>query len=106
MPKSLAMEILSALASAHRASSHRHENSDDAERDFDVGDFELIDVAGPFEVEVETGAAPSVRASGPQWALDNLRVEQDGDRLVIGSDGESEDVSILVTVRSLRAVRS
>src|ERR1041385_399973 len=104
MPRSLAMEILSALASAHRASSHRHENSESDERDFEVGDFELLEVTGPFEVEVETGGAPSARASGPQWALDNLRVDQDGDRLFISSDGDSEDVSVSVTVRSLRAV--
>ena len=107
MPRSLAMEILSALASAHRAGAHRDHDGPDGEREFKIGEFERLEVAGPFDVEVETGGSPSVRASGPEWALENLSVEHEDDRLFIGCDGDCDgDVRIVVTVGQLQAVRS
>ncbi len=46
-----------------------------AERNFTVTDFDRIEVDGAFDVSVETGKSPSVRASGSTTAVDQLLVE-------------------------------
>lgn len=56
-----------------------------AARDFPVGGFSRIQSNVPFDVRVHTGAAPSVRARGPQEALDRLVVEVVNGELVIRS---------------------
>jgi hypothetical protein len=53
------------------------------QRDFQVGNFEQIEVAGPHEVRVRTGANASVSASGPQNVIERLTVEVEGNRLLI-----------------------
>ncbi len=82
------------------------------ERSFEVGDFERLAVAGPYEVEVRTGSAPSVQARGPQAAIERMRVEVDGDTLEIGSKkrsglriswSSSDSVQVTITVPSLKA---
>ena len=83
------------------------------QRNYQVGGFERIEVAGPYEVEVRTGGAPSVSASGPEKLIERLVVEVRGDRLLIHprreksmwrgwsiSDGTAR---ILVTTQALRA---
>ena len=107
MPRPLAIEILDAIVTSYRAHrSHADDDGPTIERDFEVGEFERLDVAGPMDVEVRTGASPSVQASGPEWALDNLRVEQRDDRLLIGCEGEIDaDVTVTVTVPHLAAAR-
>jgi hypothetical protein len=98
MPRSLAMEILSAIASSAR---NHHADGPDAERDFEVGEFERLEVAGPFDVNVQTGGSVGVHASGPEWALDNLRIELEDDRLFIGCEGDCDgDVNVSVSVRA------
>ena len=52
-------------------------------RNFPVGNFTEIEVAGPFNVDVKTGANPSVSARGNQNLIDRLEVEVNGDTLVI-----------------------
>lgn len=83
------------------------------QRSYNVGGFEQIEVAGPYDVDVRTGAAPSVQARGPDKALDRLVVEVRGDRLLIhpvkdhrlwsfgGMTGDK--VKLTVTVPQLRA---
>ena len=106
MPRSLAFEILSAIASARGRRKH-FEDGPSADRDFEVGEFEQLEICRPFDVEVQTGEAASVHASGPEWALDSLTVEPRGDALFIGCDGECDDsVDIIVTVRELRSLRT
>lgn len=56
-----------------------------ATRGFPVGGFGRIQSNVPFDVQVHTGAAPSVRAQGPQEALDRLIVEVVNGELVIRS---------------------
>ena len=56
-----------------------------ATRAFPVGGFDRIQSNTPFDVHIRTGAAPSVRASGPADALDQLRVEVAGGQLRIGA---------------------
>ena len=45
MPRSLAMDILSALATARRTRVH-HDDGPSAERDFDVDEFDRLEVSG------------------------------------------------------------
>src|SRR5579884_388520 len=107
MSRSLAMEILSAIAASTRGARFHENDGPDGERDFDVGEFERLDVSGPFDVEIRTGEAASVRATGPEWALEDLVVELRDDRLFIGCDGDCDgDVNVLVTVPRLRALRT
>lgn len=54
-----------------------------ASRNYDVGDFSKIELAGPYEVRVKTGAKPGVTASGPRNVLDRLVVEVKGGELQI-----------------------
>jgi hypothetical protein len=60
-----------------------------ATRAFPVTGFSRIQSNVPFDVHVHTGAAPSVRAQGPQEALDRLIVEVVNGELVIRSKAGS-----------------
>jgi hypothetical protein len=53
------------------------------ERSYQVGPFRQIETAGSYDVEVSTGGAPGVTASGPKNAIDRLVVEVSGDKLLI-----------------------
>lgn len=59
------------------------------QRQYQVGSFQSIEVAGPYEVEVRTGGAPSVSASGPEKLIERLVVEVKGDKLLIHPRKES-----------------
>jgi hypothetical protein len=97
------MEILSAIMSAPRGRALEGPTED---RDYEVGEFERLELSGPFDVVVSTGSPPSVRASGSQSALDALSVEQDGDRVAIDWDGGwACDLEVAVTVPALKSVR-
>lgn len=52
-------------------------------RDYHVGDFQQIEVAGPYDVEVRTGSGPSVSARGSEKLLERTVVEVRGDKLLI-----------------------
>jgi hypothetical protein len=52
-------------------------------RSYQVGNFQTIEVAGPYDVEVKTGSNPSVAARGSQKLLERTVVEVEGDKLVI-----------------------
>jgi hypothetical protein len=52
-------------------------------RNYQVGNFQQIEVAGPYDVEVRTGANPSVAARGSDKLLARTVVEVRGDKLVI-----------------------
>lgn len=82
------------------------------QRNYQVGGFERIEVAGPYEVEVRTGGAPSVSASGPEKLIERLVVEVKGDRLLIHPRREKSmwrgwssngTARIIVTTQALRA---
>ena len=62
---------------------HAEEAGPTVSRNYQVGDFQQIEVAGPYDVEVRTGANPSVSARGPQNLLSRTVVEVDGDKLLI-----------------------
>lgn len=82
------------------------------ERSYQVGQFTRIQVSGPYTVQVRTGAAPSVRASGSDAALQRMEVEVDGatlkirprkERGRIWSNNRVEPVRLAVTVPRLAA---
>ncbi|HEV8407174.1 MAG TPA: DUF2807 domain-containing protein, partial [Sphingomicrobium sp.] len=107
MSRSLAMEILSAIASSARQGRHREEDGPDADRDFEVGEFEAIEIAAPFDVDIRIGGGASVHASGPENLLEEILVEVHHDRLFIGCDGDCDaDVQVSVTVPRLRSLRT
>ena len=73
---------IAALAVAACSESHAG-SGPTVSRDYKVGGFQSIEVGGPYEVEVRTGAVPSVSASGPEKLIERLVVEVRGDRLMI-----------------------
>ena len=82
-------------------------------RNYQVGNFQEIEVGGPFDVTIRTGINPSVRATGSQGLIDRLVVEVKGDKLSIhprkengwfgGWGGSHGKASLDVTVPALRA---
>lgn len=54
-----------------------------ATRGYQVTDFTQLRVSGPFTVRVHVGTPGSVRATGPQAAIERISVEQNGDTLEI-----------------------
>ena len=48
------------------------------------GNFQKIELAGDYDVQVRTGSPVSVTAQGPENVLNRLRIEVDGDKLLIG----------------------
>ncbi len=82
-------------------------------RSYQVGNFTEVEVAGPFDVDIKTGANPGVTARGNEKLIERLEVEVRGTKLVIrpkrdrswfggwGSVGGSGAIS--VTVPMIRA---
>lgn len=84
-----------------------------AERTYSITDFDRIVVEGPFVVRLATGRPTSVRATGPQDAIERLTVDAQGQTLRIrpnrqawGGDGRQQGVlEITLTTRTLRSAR-
>ena len=55
-------------------------------KNYSVGNFSAIEVAGPYDVEVRTGSNPSVSATGGERLLERTTVEVQGDKLVIAPE--------------------
>jgi hypothetical protein len=109
MRRLFAAALLAATAMASAACDAKAERDPGpmAAKQFSVGDFKRIESAGAFDVSVRTGAAPSVRAEGPQNVLDRLDITVEGDELHIRprnggfSWRRSAPVKIAVTVPRL-----
>ncbi len=100
-----------ALAAAGCNAARSEEPGPSVNRSFEVGAFDRIEVAGPYEVSVTTGSAPSVRATGPDNAIDKMVVEVEGGKLKIHPRKKTgmnfgwskrHKVAVQVTVPSLR----
>ena len=52
-------------------------------RNYQIGNFQKLEVAGPYDVEVRTGANPGVSARGSEKLLERTVVEVKGDKLLI-----------------------
>lgn len=94
-----------------REDSGNHQN---IRRNFPVGDFQKIALAGSPDVVVTVGGAPSVRAEGDQALIDRLLITVQNGELVIGSkrdqswswnlgSHQNRSVTIYVTAPSLAA---
>lgn len=105
--------MVAAAAAAGGCSQARGESAGPAvHRNYPVGAFQQIEVAGPYDVEVRTGAAPSVQASGPQEQIERMVVEVKGDTLSIHPEKKNsmfnmgweknDKVQLVVTVPQLR----
>lgn len=113
MRKAIVVGMIAAAAASAGCARERHESGGPTvERNYPVGGFERIEVAGAYNVDVHTGGAPSVQAKGREKDLERLVIEVKGDRLVIHSrerhglfhmGWHSHDkISITVTVPQLR----
>jgi hypothetical protein len=78
-----AAAVMAAAASTSACGQARGDEGPATSRNYQVGNFNQVEVAGPYDVQVRTGSAPSVSAHGSQRTLDHLVVEVRGDRLVI-----------------------
>ena len=107
MSRSLAMEIISAIASAAQTRRHSGHEGPDVERDLAVGEFDRLEIGAPFDVDIETGTDTNVHVIGPESALELVRVEVQGGTLFIACDGncDGSDVSMSITVPALRELR-
>ena len=84
MRKFLAAAAIGAAATISACGDARSEEPGPiVARNFQVGNFTKIEVAGPFDVDVKTGANPGVAARGNQNLIDRLEVEVQGDTLVV-----------------------
>lgn len=82
------------------------------ERDFSVGAFDKIELAGAYNATVRTGGQPSVRAKGGENLLEQLVVEVKDGELQIhprkrsgihwGWSGKNSKIELTITVPSLR----
>ena len=114
MRKSIAAAVIAASA-ATSACGHSREEDGGAvgARNFPVGAFTEIEAAGPYDVTVKTGVAPSVSAKGPQKVLEHMVVEVKGGKLSIHPEKDNNwfhrgphyrgKVELVVTVPSLTA---
>ena len=85
MRKSIAAAVLAASAATAGCGHARGEEAGPTvSRNYQVGNFQQVEVAGPYEVTVRTGGQPGVSARGPQNLLERTTVEVKGDKLVIG----------------------
>lgn len=84
MRKSIALAAVAACTAVSACGRvHAEEGGATVSRNYQVGNFQTIEVAGPYDVEIRTGASPSVAARGSEKLLGRTVVEVKGDRLLI-----------------------
>jgi len=99
------------LSTSGCASDHGGSPGPTVERNYQVGAFDRLDLAGAYDATVRTGPAPSVHAKGGENVLDRLVVEvKDGKLLIHPKErhgfhwgwGNSGKVELTITVPQLR----
>jgi predicted small secreted protein len=84
MRKTIVAAVVAASAATTACGHNRTiDAGPDVSRNYQVGNFQQIEVAGPYDVDVKTGPQVSVSANGGQKLLDKTVVEVKGDKLVI-----------------------
>ena len=72
MRKLAAAAVILAASAAIAGCNHKSEDAGPTvSRNFQVGNFTSIEVAGPYDVEVRTGPQVSVSAQGGEKLLEN-----------------------------------
>jgi hypothetical protein len=113
MRKSLATAVIAASALTSACGRDRTEDGGPTiARNYQVGSFDQVEVAGPFDVQVRTGPGTSVSAKGPQKLLEHTVVEVKDGKLVIRPEKKDgwfsggwhfkEEAQFTVTVPQLR----
>jgi len=83
MRASVAVLIAATATVAGCGRVHAEDGGPTVSTTYPVGNFQQIEVAGPYDVEVRTGGNPGVSARGAQKLLEKTLVEVKGDKLVI-----------------------
>ena len=104
---------MAATATAGCARGHAEDGGPMVQKSYQVGNFTQVELAGPFDVTIHTGSAPSVSARGNQKLIDRLAVEVKGDKLVIHTEsnrgwfnwgwGTNGKADIAITMPSISA---
>ena len=80
----VAAAVIAASAATSACGHSRDEDpGPQVSQNYQVGNFNEVEVAGPFDVTIRTGAAPSVQAKGNQKLVERLIVEVKGNKLLI-----------------------
>ena len=112
MRRAIALGVLaSALVAAGCSAARSADGGPVIDRDYQVGNFDKIELAGSYDTSVTTGSAPSVHARGDQKAIDNLEITVENGSLVVrpkqkmswGWGSHHGKIALTVTVPSLRA---
>src|SRR5215210_4980775 len=113
MRKAIVIGMAAAAAASAGCARDREESAGPATtRNYQVGAFERLEVAGPYDVAVATGSAISVRAAGGERAIERMVVEVDNGTLKIHTKkrsgfnfgwSKSFPVKLTVTVPRLTA---
>src|SRR4051812_9364963 len=82
-PIPAAMIVIAASLISACGQSRGESGGPTVSRNYQVGGFQQIEVAGPYDVQVRTGSGPSVSARGSEKLLERTVVEVKGDRLYI-----------------------
>jgi hypothetical protein len=84
MRKSIAAVVIAASAATSACGQMHDEGAGPTvSRNYQVGNFHEVEVAGPYDVTVRTGANPGVSGQGSEKLLDRTVVVVQGDKLVI-----------------------
>ena len=113
MRQLLLVGIAGAMVAASGCARGRAEDAGAlTERNYSVGAFDKIELAGAYDATVKTGSAVSVHASGGENVLDHLVVEVKDGTLQIHSEkrngfhwgwtGKNNKVALTITVPSLK----
>ena len=110
MKRAIALGMTAAVLAATGCTEARSENGGPVvDRNYQVREFDRIELAGAYDATVRTGSAVSVHARGSQKAIDNLEVAVEDGALVIRPKkkmsfnwGKSGKVALTVTVPTLR----
>jgi hypothetical protein len=113
MRKAIAAAVIAAAtATSACGRTHSEDGGPTVSRNYQVGSFDQIEVAGPYDVQVRTGSAPSVSARGSQKMIDHMVVEVRDGKLEIRPERQKGwfhtgwhfrgNVELTVTVPQLR----
>ena len=84
MRKLVAAAVIAATAATSACSRNRTEDGGPTvARNYQIGNFDRIEVAGPYDVTVRTGTGPTVSARGSQKLIEHMVVEVKDGKLLI-----------------------
>jgi hypothetical protein len=110
----MVLGMAAAVAAAGCSQARSENGGPTVERNYGVGNFDRIDLAGAYDVTVRTGAAPGVKARGDEKMIERLVVEVRDGVLRIHPKKESGfrwgrshhgKLTVSVTVPSLRGAQ-